>query len=688
MTSNQTPPPSSTILTTRTSTIPFNDINPNDIPTIINTVIAKARADLASIKNQRSPRTFDNTMLPLDNLGVELDFAHGVLAHLESVATTPEWRTAYNKILPQVTEFKSSIVLDHELWGAIKSFAATEEAGSLSGHLKRFLEKTIELFRRSGADLDPTAKARLNAINTELAELTNSFSQNTLDATNSFEYHTENPADLAGLPRSAIDMGSNAAASKGLSGWLYTLHAPSLIAITTYADNSELRERFYRAYNTRCAEGSYDNIPALARILDLRREKAKILGYSDFSDLVLGDRMAKDGEKAAAFVDDLRSRVKPFFKRETEELFSFVWNNYNIAKDALKPWDIAYYVEKMRKELYDFDEEQLRPYFSLPKVIDGLFEVTGRVFGIKVVPNTELPTWDKDVKGYSVYDEESNELLGTFYADLFPRDNKRGGAWMNTLLACAGSDGGNLHHVGLIAGNFTPPTDNTPALLTHDEVTTLFHEFGHLIHLLCNKTELRSQTMDYVAWDFIELPSQILENWCWERESLDIFAAHYQDSSKLPEELLGKMLRARNFRTASHYMRQLGFSTVDLALHREDYLDNHSTVVDYSREILNQHSPVELPDYYKMILSFTHLFSSPVGYASGYYSYLWAEVLDADAFSIFRANGIFDKTTGLKFRNTVLSSGDSIGPEKLFKSFAGRAPRTTALLERAGLVGG
>jgi oligopeptidase A len=671
-------------LLTRTSQIPFDQFKPEQIEPAIDALLASATAELKAIKEITTPRTFDNTMRALDDLGLQLDYAMGIIGHLESVATTPAWREAYNKVLPKVTEFRSKLVLDEGLWSALTEYSKTPEAATLSPHRARYLTKTVEAFKRSGAELPKETKEELARINTELANLTNSFSQNTLDATNAFEFVTSNGDDLRGLPESALMMGRVSAASKGLDGWRFTLQAPSFIAIMTYADDPNLRERFYRAYNTRCLEGDLGNRDNLYRILDLRARKAQLLDKPDFSDLILANRMAKNGATAARFVSDLQSKITPHFKRDTSELLSFI-SQLEIAPSSLKPWDVAYYVEKMRKSQYDFDEEDLRPYFPLPRVLQGLFTIVERVLAVSVKPNPDLPTWNPLVTAYSAFDTESGKLLGHFYSDLFPRENKRGGAWMNSLVTHAASDQGATPHVGLIAGNFTPPHGDTPSLLTHDEVNTLFHEFGHLLHLLCNTTELRGQSMSDVAWDFIELPSQIMENWCWDRESLDLFAAHHQTGERIPEEIFKKMIRARNFRSASHIMRQLGFSTIDLALHRSYDKTKDGDVVSYARDTVATFSPLPLPPDYAMILTFTHLFSSPVGYAAGYYSYQWAEVLDADAFSRFQNEGLFNRATGLDFRNKILSQGDSNDPDQLFRSFMGRPATPDALLRRAGL---
>lgn len=673
-------------LTKRTSTIPFNAFTADQVSPAIDALLKETTEELEVIKNCTAPRTFDNTLRALDDLGLNLDYAMSVISHLESVATTPALRAAYNEVLPKVSDFRSKLMLDEGLWRALSTYAETQEAHNLPAHQRRFLATTLDSFRRSGAELAADKKTTLAEINTELATITNSFSQNTLDATNAFEYVTTSLDDLQGLPESAIAMGRASAAARKVEGWRYTLQAPSFMAIMTYADSAPLRETFYRAYNNRCAGGSFDNTKNLNRILDLRRRKANLLGFTDFSDLVLADRMAKCGETAAQFVENLCTRIENYFKKDKAELDAFFTSVTGRHASSLKPWDVAYYAEKMRKANYDFDEEELRPYFELSRVMNGLFSLVEKVFGLRVEANPSLPTWDDTVKAYSTFDAESGTLLGHFYADLHPRENKRGGAWMNNLVMHVPADGDCMPHVGLIAGNFTPPNEAGLSLITHDEVTTLFHEFGHLMHQLCNTTELRGQSMSGVAWDFIELPSQILENWCWDRESLNIFASHYETGAQIPDELFAKMLKARNYRSASHLMRQLGFSTVDFALHRTYLPERDGDILSYSRRILDRFSTLPLPDDFAMIATFTHLFSSPVAYAAGYYSYQWAEVLDADAFSRFEREGLMNRATGLDFRDKILSRGDSADPAALFESFMGRAPDVSALLKRAGLA--
>ena len=546
--------------------------------------------------------------------------------------------------------------------------------------MKRYLTKTVDSFKRHGAELPPAGKARLKEIDVALTEVTTKFSENVLDSTNAYELLVEDETQLAGLPPAAVAAARVSAESKQKSGWRFTLHGPSYLALMTYLDNATVREQVWRAYNARAAAAPHDNRELLAKILELRREKAQLLGFRDFADLVLDDRMAHTGDTAQKFLDDLRVRTEPRFREENAALESF-------AGQALQPWDVGYRAEKQRAALYDFDEEALRPYFSLQNVVGGMFEIFGRIFGIRVQEETGVPLWDPEVRCYAIRDAATDDNLGSFYADWFPRENKRGGAWMDSILTgnpTAANPAERRPHLGLICGNLTPPVDGRPALLTHREAETIFHEFGHLLHHLLSRVEIRSLAGTSVPWDFVELPSQIMENWCWERESLDLFARHWQTGAPLPEDLFQKMKRAKTFRAANTQMRQLGFGIVDLALHRA--WDGESDVVKFARGILVPFAAAPLPEDYAMIAGFTHLFSSPVGYGAGYYSYKWAEVLDADAFTRFRKEGVFSPAVGRDFREKILARGDSEDPALLYRSFMGRDPDPNALLERTGLL--
>ena len=665
--------------------VPFDRIRATDVEPAAASLLEDARARLEAIAAEQGERTFDNTMHALDELTEPLDYAMGVVRHLESVATYPELRAAFNKAQPEVSAFYSGIPLHAGLWNGIKAFAATEEGARLSGVRGRFLHKTVDTFRRHGADLDPAGKKRLEELDVELTKLTTKFSENVLDATNAFELVVGNPTDVVGLPPTALASARESAARKGREGWRFTLQAPDYVAVMTYLDNVSIRREVYLAYAVRAASGEKDNRPILTRILELRREKAKLLGFRDFADLVLEDRMAHTGDRAMAFLEDLKTKTERRFREENEELFEFRRSIEGSAAAALEPWDVAYYAEKQRAAMYAFDEEALRPYFPLERVVAGMFDLVGRLYGIRVTEQPGVPVWDPQVRFYNVTDERGL-LLGGFYTDWYPRENKRGGAWMDGLITGGPLPGGFRPHLGLICGNLTPPLADRPALLTHRDVETIFHEFGHLLHHLLSRVEVRSLGGTSVAWDFVELPSQIMENWCWEREALDLFARHWQTGAPIPGDLFEKMRRARTFRAANAQMRQLGFGFVDLLLHVRYSAERDGDPVSYTRQVLEEFSPAPLPPEHAMIAAFTHLFGSPVGYGAGYYSYKWAEVLDADAFTRFRDHGIFSREIGEEFRENILSKGDSEDPGELYRRFMGRGPDPSALLVRSGLA--
>jgi oligopeptidase A len=669
--------------------IPFDRIRAEHVEPAVRELLADARARLDALvaEPQGGVRTFENTLGALEGVTERLELATAVISHLESVATTPELRVAYNAIQPEVSAFSSSIALSEGVWTAIKAFAATPEAQALAATPRRFLDKTVADFRRNGADLPPAGKKRLSDLDVELATLTLRYSQNVLDATNAFELLVDDPSRLAGLPEQAREVARESAAQKGLTGFRFTLQAPSYTPALTYLDDAVIRERLYRANTTRAAAGALDNRPIVARILELRREKAELLGFASFADLVLEDRMAKTGEAARRFVDRLRVQTESFFARENDELHVFRRELEGPDAAELMPWDVSYYAEKRRRARFDFDEEALRPYFPLEGVLAGLFEIAARLYGVRVEPWEGAPVWHPAVRAFTVR-EADGSVRAAFYVDVAPRESKRDGAWMHGIhTAVPGTpEPAGARHVEVLAGNLTPPLAGRPALLSHREVETMFHEFGHLMHHAASVVPIRSLAGTSVAWDFVELPSQIMENWCWEREALDVFARHHDTGATIPEELLSRMRAARTFRAANAMMRQLGFAEVDLALHMDYRPAAHGDVMDFSRAILQRFSASRLPDEHAMIASFTHLFASPIGYAAGYYSYKWAEVLDADAFSRFKREGLFSRAVGTAFRAGILARGDSADPMDLYRGFMGREPTIDALLERDGLV--
>ena len=663
--------------------IPFDAIRAEHVEPAIDELLADARERIEAIAREKAPRTFENTMRAFDRVTERLDFAMSVVKHLESVVTSPELRAAHNAVQPRVSAFYTGILLHEGLWKAVQQFAATEEAKALTGPRLRFLTKTMQDFRRHGAELEVAGKKRLEALDVELSQLTTKFGENVLDATNEFELVITEESKLAGLPPSAVAAARASAEAKGVQGWRFTLQAPSYLALMTYLDDAGIREQVYRAYCTRATAGAHDNREILGRILELRRAKAKLLGFASFADLVIEDRMAHSGASAQKFLADLQSKTEARFHQENDELAGF--RRSAVTGRELEAWDVAYYAEKQRLALYDFDEEALRPYFPLERAVEGMFETVRRLYGIHVAERKGMPVWHADVKFYEIRDQDGS-LLGAFYADWYPREDKRGGAWMDAFITGLPAKDGFQPHLGLMCGNLTPPVGGKPALLTHRDVETIFHEFGHLLHHCLSRVELRSLAGTAVAWDFVELPSQIMENWCWEREALDLFARHYETGAPIPEDLFQKMKRARNFRSANAQMRQLGFGTVDLALHIDYDSARDGDVMEYARRILQQFSPAPLPPNHATIAGFTHLFANPVGYGAGYYSYKWAEVLDADAFTRFRKDGIFSRHVGLEFREKILARGDSEDPAELYRTFMGRDPDPNALLERSGLL--
>jgi oligopeptidase A len=661
--------------------IEFKAVKAEHVEPAIQLLLEQMNQRLAALGGADTPRTYQDILLALDQMTEPLDFAMALVRHLESVVTTPELRAAHNAVQGPVSAFYTSIALNENLWKAVQAVNESGEKEKLAPVHRRYLDKTVTGFRRAGADLDPAGKNQLEELDVTLTKATTKFSENVLDATNAYEFLITDENQLAGLPESARMAARVSAQSKGKDGWRLTLQGPSYTAALTYMDDRNIRRDLWEASNTRATGGQYDNRALILEILGLRRRKAKLLGYRDFADLVLEERMAHAGGPAQVFLEDLRHKTLPFFELENQSLLEM---GKSLGYEKANPWDVAYLAEKQRQALYEFDEEELRPYFQLENVVAGMFDIFSRVLGIKVVEEPDVPGWDPAVKYYRVEDALSGKLLGGFYADWFPRENKRGGAWMDSLVT--GNPDAGRPHLGLICGNLTAPVGDAPSLLTHREVETIFHEFGHLLHHTLSLVPVRTLCGTNVPWDFVELPSQIMENWCMERDALHLFARHYKTGEAIPEELFEKMKRARTFRSANTQMRQLGFGMVDLKLHREYDPEQGSDVLAFARDIYAQFSPAPLPPDYGMIASFTHLFASPVAYGAGYYSYKWAEVLDADAFTRFRREGIFNTGTGLDFRRRILERGDSDDPAQLYRTFMGRDPDANALLERLGLL--
>jgi oligopeptidase A len=677
----------------RSFQVRWSRLKADDIAAAVDHCIASAEAAIAEIANQ-PPATADysSTFLALESATEWLNETWAKISHLSSVADSPELRAAYNAALPKVSAFQAKIPLNAGLWERLKVAAGHPSVLRLQGEHRRFVDETLADFRQQGADLASEPKTRLEALQQELAQVTQKYSENVLDATNAWELIVTDPARLAGLPERVREAARLNAVGKGHGtaaqpAWRFTLHMPSQEPVMLYAEDESLRRAVWTAAAELGRVAPHANQDLVRRILELRQEKARLLGFPNFADLVVSRRMAKSGAEALAFVTSFHAKVHTPFVKECRELEAFKAQETGRPVGPLAPWEVAFWAERLRQSRYDFDEEQLRPYFPLPRVLAGMFEIVRRVFGVvvKEVPAAEVEGWHPDVRFYEL-SEEGGRHLGSFYADWHPRESKRGGAWMNYLVTGGRlPDGSRAPHLGLMCGNLTAPAEGKPALLNHHEVETVFHEFGHLLHHLFGEVEIKSFNGVNVAWDFVELPSQIMENWCWERASLDLFARHHETGEAIPEPLFQRMVAAKNFRSAAATMRQLAFARLDLDLHVEAVESMQPDLATWLRGRLADYLTPTTPPTPTIENRFTHIFSDPVGYAGGYYSYKWAEVLDADAFTRFKREEVFSREVGREFVAKVLSRGNSADPMELFVDFMGRAPDQRALLARAGL---
>jgi len=667
---------------------------PSLVEPSMDAALAGAESALRAIEAGEGTPTFENTFLALDEATDALNRAWSRVTHLQSVADSPELREAHNRVLPRVSAFFAGVPLRPALWARLRAFAGLPSSAGLPPVRARFMGETIAEFREAGADLPDAGRARLGEIQSELAQLTQAYADHVLDATNAWQLVVEDEGRLAGLPahakaRAAADAAAKAVVPPGRPAWRFTLHMPSLEPFMTYLADDALRAEMWRASTSVGSVAPHDNGPLISTILALRSEKARLLGKAHFADLVLARRMAKSGQRALDFVDDFRRRCSSAFARECRELEESKARDTGLPAARLLPWEVAFRAERLRRAHFDFDAEELRPYLPMDRVVSGLFQIARRVFGIRVTerPRGEVETWHPDVLYYDVHDARDRHV-GSFYADWHPRESKRAGAWMNYLITGGPQpDGTRRPHLGLICGNLTPPAPGRPALLSHREAETIFHEFGHLIHHLLGEVEIRSLNGTNVAWDFVELPSQIMENWCWEREGLDLFARHFETGAPVPEALFRKMTAARNFMSACAIMRQVAFAKMDLLMHmRAGEFAGVSDIEGAVRPMVADCLLPTEPPAPTIVRRFTHIFSDPVGYAAGYYSYKWAEVLDADAFTRFRKEGIFNEKVGGEFVERILSRGNSADPAELFRAFMGREPDLGALLERSGLA--
>ena len=664
--------------------------------------LAEAQQAIDTIANQAPDlATYASSFLALENASESLSRGWERLQHLDAVSDNPAQREAINNLLPDVTDFYSSLSLNPRLFAVLNAVAESSAAKNLTPIQQRHIEETLADFRNSGADLPDEMKARIAAIDSELSMITKKYSENVLDATNAWEIIITDESKLAGLPDSATASAAANARAKGIEApaWRFTLHQPSMSPIMQHAHDAELRKTVWQASVAVGSEAPFDNSDLVWKIIELRKQKAEILGHKNFADLTLQRRMARNGQTALNFVESIHAKIRETFLADVQQLSEYKAAKTNTAPETLEPWEISYWSERRRKEQYDIDDEDLRPYFPVNRVMEGMFGIATKIFGIAITqretvfldPNIQSPisnpqflpeTWHHEATFHEIHDTATGSHLGSFYSDWHPRESKRGGAWMNPMFT------GELGepHLALMVGNMSPPVGDTPALLTHREVETIFHEFGHLLHALLSHVPVKSLAGTNVPWDFVELPSQIMENFCWERETLDLFARHHLTGEPIPEDLFQKMVAAKNYMSATVFMRQMALGKLDLELHLhpEKYLGRDLAEVD--REILADYRAPTKTQGPSMALRFNHLFSSPTGYAAGYYSYKWAEVLDADAFTRFKNEGILNPETGMAFREHILSKGNSAPPEVLYENFMSRPADPSALLTRAGLA--
>jgi Zn-dependent oligopeptidase len=666
---------------TKHNTAPFSKIKLEDYQPAFIENIASARAEIDAVTHNTEAPTFENTIEALEFSGNALDRLSSIFFNLNSAETSDEMQKIAQEVTPLLTEFSNDITLNEALFKRIKAVYEQKETLHLSTEQMTLLDKKFKSFSRNGALLSEEKKSKLREIDTELAKLKLTYGENVLAETNNYQLHITNAADLKGLPEGTIEAAKSLAESKNLEGWIFTLDYPSYIPFLTYADNRELRKELAIAAGKKAFQNNeFDNQKITLQIAKLRFERANLLGYATHSDFVLEERMAQNPEKVTSFLNDLLAKAKPAAERELAALVAFAKELDGI--DQLQKWDSAYYSEKLKQKLFNLDDEKLKPYFQLENVLNGAFTIAKKLYGLNFTEIFDIDKYHQEVTTYEVTDE-NNQLVSVFYADFFPRKGKRNGAWMTSFKSQYVKDSKNERpHVSNVC-NFTKPTETKPSLLTFNEVTTLFHEFGHGLHGMMANTVYPSLSGTSVFWDFVELPSQVMENWCYEPEALALFAKHYQTGEIIPQEYVQKIKESASFQEGMATLRQISFGLLDMAFHSND----PSGIQDIKAFEKSAFEGTTLfPDVPEncMSVSFSHIFNG--GYSSGYYSYKWAEVLDADAFSYFQEKGIFDPATAKKFKENVLSQGGTELPMTLYKRFRGQEPKADALLKRAGLV--
>ncbi|HCT2508760.1 TPA: oligopeptidase A [Aeromonas dhakensis] len=675
-------------LLTMDSLPPFSQIQPDQVQPAVTQAIADCKQKISDVLAQREPHTWDSLIAPLEEVNDRLSRIWSPVSHLNSVLNSEALREAHDACLPLLSEFQTYVGQHEGLYQAYLALSESDDFPLLSAAQRKEIQNTLRDFRLSGIGLPAEAQQRYGEIQARLSELASRFSNNVLDATQGWSKLVTDEAELAGLPASAQAAARQLAELKGKEGWLFTLDIPSYLPVMMYADNRALRAELYEAFTTRASDqgpnaGKWDNSAIMTELLTLRRELAQLLGFANYAELSLATKMADKPEQVVNFLTDLARRSLSQGKAELEEIRAFASEQH--GQSELAAWDIPYYAEKLKQHKFSISDEQLRPYFPASKVVKGLFEVVKRVFGMKVRERLGIDTWHPDVRFYDIFDAE-DELRGSFYLDLYAREHKQGGAWMDVCLGRRYRQDGSLQKpVAYLTCNFNGPVDGKPALFTHNEVVTLFHEFGHGIHHMLTRIDVAGVAgINGVAWDAVELPSQFLENWCWESEALAFISGHHETGEPLPADLLEKMMTARNFQAAMQMLRQLEFALFDFRLHQEFDPANPDQIPSLLSEVRSQVAVMTPPAFNRFQHSFSHIFAG--GYAAGYYSYKWAEVLSADAFSRFEEEGIFNPETGNAFLKHILEKGGSREPMELFRAFRGREPQVDALLRHSGIA--
>jgi oligopeptidase A len=664
----------------------FSQIKPEHVVPAIDQLLAEARATVESCLNATDRYTWENLIEPIENAEDRLGKAWSPVNHMNSVVNSDELREAYNACLPKLSAYSTEMGQNEALFKAYKSIAESDAYAALDTAQQKIIQNALRDFHLSGIDLDAEKKQRYKEISQELSQLASNFEENVLDATNAWTKLITNELDLTGLPESALAQARQTAEQNGQQGWMITLQFPSYHAVMTYADNRELRREHYEAYSTRASDqgphaGRWDNSEIMEKILALRHEKARLLGFENYAELSLARKMAETPDDVMHFLEDLADKSWRQARRDLAELRDFARTYYGVGD--LQAWDIGYYSEKMRQHFYQLSQEEVKAYFPVTKVLPGLFAVVERLYGLRIAEIHDFDTWHPDVRFFEITDR-NGDLRGRFFVDLYARPKKRGGAWMDDCVGRKKIDDKVQTPVAYLTCNFTPPTGSDPALLTHDEVTTLFHEFGHgLQHMLTKIDHLGVSGINGVEWDAVELPSQFMENWCWEKDALPLMSGHYQTGEPLPDELLNKMLAAKNFQSGMLMVRQLEFSLFDFRIHRDYDPAKGGRIYETLNQVREQVAVVIPPAFNRFAHSFGHIFAG--GYAAGYYSYKWAEVLSSDAFSLFEEKGIFDPETGNAFLTNILEKGGSEDAMDLFVKFRGRKPTIDALLRHNGI---